>query len=186
MLIVDAIERATGHTFAAVLDHTVVAPLGLRNTFTLEQLADMQLCVPGFGSDVTLDGSIRDVRDVYHPGWCAPRLVASTAAEITRIFDALVNGELLQSASLEQMFTLVPLPPDTGAPPSIGAGMGLYCDSASKYGRNYHHAGGGPGYSTSATIYPDMTRGRVAIAVVLDSSEGRQAREFEGEWLENL
>lgn len=183
MLIVDAIERATGHTFAAVLDHIIVAPLGLKNTFALEQLADMQLCVPGFGSDVTPDASIRDVRDVYHPGWCAPRLVASTAAEVTRIFDALLNGELLESTPLEQMFALVPLPPESGAPPSIGAGMGVYSDRASKYGRNYHHGGGGPGYSTSVTIYPDMPRGRTAIAVFLDSSEGPEARETEEHWL---
>jgi D-alanyl-D-alanine carboxypeptidase len=186
MLIVDAIERATGHTFAAAVDHIVAAPLGLKNTFTLEQQADMQLCVPGFGSDVTADKSMRDVRGVYHPGWCAPRLVASTAAETTRIADALINGELLEPATLDRMFTLAPLPEDSGAPSSIAGGMGVYSDTASPHGRNYHHGGGGPGYSTSVTVYPDLRRSRVAIAVFLDSSEGPQARECEAKWLEKM
>jgi D-alanyl-D-alanine carboxypeptidase len=186
MLIVDAIERATGHPFATVLDHIVAAPLGLRNTFTLEQPSDMQLCVAGFGTDVTIDGSMRDVRDVYHPGWCAPRLVASTAAETTRIYDALFTGELLESRMLDRMLALVPMPGTSGAPPSIGAGMGVYSDAASKHGLNYHHGGGGPGYSTSVTIYPETPQGRVAIAVFLDSSEVPEARETEMEWLEKV
>jgi D-alanyl-D-alanine carboxypeptidase len=186
MLIVDAIERATGRGFAVVLDDSIAKPLGLTRTFTLERLADMQRCVPGAGSAVTIDKSIRDVRDVYHPGWCAPRLVASTTEETTRIFDALVSGELLESATRDRMFTLVPLPEDAGAPASIGGGMGVYSDAASPHGRTYHHGGGGPGYSTSVTIYPEMRQGRVAIAVFLDSSEGPEARECEGKWLEKL
>jgi D-alanyl-D-alanine carboxypeptidase len=183
MLIVDALERATGHSFARIVDGIITMPLGLKSTFALEQLADMQRCVPGFGSNVTLDGSIRDVRDVYHPGWCAPRVMASTTEETTRIFDALLDGELLKPATLDRMLTLVPLPPESGAPPTIGGGMGLYSDSASSRGRNFHHGGGGPGYGTSVTIYPDTPRGRVAIAVFVNSSEGPEARESEAHWL---
>src|SRR5437667_7643476 len=49
----------------------------------------MRRCVPGFGSEVTADRHLVDVRGSYHPGWCAPRLVASTAEQITQVFDAL-------------------------------------------------------------------------------------------------
>jgi len=183
MLIADAIERVTARTFANVLDEVIVAPLGLTGTFTLEDLDDMQRCVAGFGSQVTSDRSIRDVRTVYHPGWCAPRVAASTTEEVTRVYDALINGELLDPKTLDRMFALVPLPAESGAPSSIGAGMGVYSDGASRHGRNYHHGGGGPGYSTSVTIYPEMPQGRVAIAVFLDSSEGPEARETEEPWL---
>jgi D-alanyl-D-alanine carboxypeptidase len=183
MLIVDAIERVTNQTFARVLDETIVAPLALQRTCTLEQLEDLQRCVPGYSSEVSIDRTVRDVRGVYHPGWCAPRLVASTAEEVSRIFDALIQGELLASRTLEAMFTLVPLPPASGAPSSIGAGLGVYSDSASSRGLNYHHGGGGPGYSLSATIYPSTANGRVAVAVFLNSSEGTDARETEQQWL---
>jgi D-alanyl-D-alanine carboxypeptidase len=183
MLIVDALERVTNQTFAQVLNETIVAPLALQRTFTLERLEDLSRCVPGFSSEVSVDRSVRDVRGVYHPGWCAPRVVASTAEEVTRIFDALIQGELLASQTLERMFALVRLPPESGAPSSIGAGMGVYSDRESSRGRNYHHGGGGPGYSLSSTIYPDTPHGRVAVAVFMNSSEGVEARETEEQWL---
>jgi hypothetical protein len=53
-------------------------PLALRHTSVLEQIDDLMGCVPGFGSEVTTDGQVVDVRGRYHPGWCAPRLVASS------------------------------------------------------------------------------------------------------------
>jgi D-alanyl-D-alanine carboxypeptidase len=184
MMVVDALERVTNRAFANILDEIVTRPLGLHSTFVLNDLHDMQRCVPGVGSDVTSDRSSRDVRDVYHPGWCAPRVVASTTEETTRVFDALIAGELLKADTLEQMFTLVSL--GSGGPATVSAGMGVYSDSASRHGRNYHHGGGGPGYSTSVTIYPDMPQGRTAIAVFLDSSEGPEARECESQWIQRI
>jgi len=84
---------------------------------------------------VTPDGHIVDVRGRYHPGWCAPRLVASTAEDITRVFDGLIAGGVLAADTLTQMLTLVPLSNEPDE--SIGGGMGVYCDHASRWGRNY-------------------------------------------------
>lgn len=141
MLIVDILERVTGQSFAQVLDQFVRTPLALRRTSVLEQIDDLMECVPGFGSEVTTDGRIVDVRGRYHPGWCAPRLVASTAEEITRLFDALIAGEVLAPNTLSQMLTLVPLPGSQEPPMVLGGGMGLYSNGASPYGRNYHQGG---------------------------------------------
>jgi D-alanyl-D-alanine carboxypeptidase len=177
MLLIDIIERAAGRTFGAVVDEFVTGPLALRRTSVVEQVDDLLRCVPGFGSEVTLDAHIVDVRGRYHPGWCAPRLAVSTTEDVTRVFDGLIAGDVLEEPSLTQMLTLVPLSqaPDE----TIGVGMGVYSDRASRWGRNYHHGGGGPGYDLAATVYPDTPLGRISIAVFVNSSGGPQARDCE-------
>jgi D-alanyl-D-alanine carboxypeptidase len=186
MLILDVLERVTGHSFARVLNELVTTPLALRHTSVLEQIDDLMGCVPGFGSEVTTDGQVVDVRGRYHPGWCAPRLVASTAEEISRVFDALMTGHLLARPTLSQMLTLVPLPGSQEPPMVLGGGMGLYSNSASLYGRNYHHGGGGPGYDLSATTYPNARIGRVTVAVFVNSSVGPRAADIEEGLLPSL
>jgi D-alanyl-D-alanine carboxypeptidase len=177
MLLVDLLERVTGDSFARALATCVVAPLSLRATSVLETLDDLARCVPGFGTEVTADGSLVDVRGRYHPGWCAPRVVASTVEEVTRVFEALFAGELLKPSTLEQMLMTVPLSSEPSE--TIGVGMGIYSDAAAPGGSNCHHGGGGPGYDLSATVYPRTPRGRVAIAVFVNTSTGPRAADLE-------
>jgi D-alanyl-D-alanine carboxypeptidase len=186
MLLIDIIERVTDRTFARVLDEFVTAPLGLSRMSLLENIDDMRRCVPGFGSEVTADRHVVDVRGSYHPGWCAPRLVASTAEEITQVFDALIAGDVLRPDTLKQMLKLVPLPGRQDDQMVIHGGMGVYSDQASRYGRNYHHGGGGPGYDLGATVYPETPLGRVSIAVFVNSSSGPRAETREASLLARL
>jgi D-alanyl-D-alanine carboxypeptidase len=179
MLVVEVLERVTGRTFAQVLAQLVTQPLALQRTSVLETIEDLMACVPGFGSEVTEDGSLIDVRGRYHPGWCAPRVVSSTPAEITRTLDALFSGQLLAAETLHRMLTRVPLPALREPPMVIDGGMGLFSNTASRYGRNYGHGGGGPGYDLTADIYPDANGGRLAIAVFVDTSDGLRARDLE-------
>jgi hypothetical protein len=88
-----------------------------------------------FGSEVTEDGGLVDVRGRYHPGWCAPRVVSSTPAEITRTFDALFSGQLLAADMLRRMLTLVPLPELQSPPMVIGARRDLidHCQVAGAF-----------------------------------------------------
>jgi D-alanyl-D-alanine carboxypeptidase len=179
MLVTDVLERATGRTFASLVDSCIIEPLRLRRTSLLQTIDDLSACVAGFGGEVTDDGSTVDVRGRYHPGWCAPRVMASTAADVTCIFDALFSGRLLRDESLRRMLTLVPLPWLREAPLIIDGGMGLYSNSASLHGRNYEHGGSGPGYDLWTTIYPETPIGRVAVAVFVDTSRGPRAVELE-------
>jgi D-alanyl-D-alanine carboxypeptidase len=184
MLLIDIAERVTGRTFAALVDDFIVKPLDLRDTTVLERLDDMRRCVAGFGSVVTSDGRIVDVRGRYHPGWCAPRLIASTVEDVTLVFDRLIAGDLLAPETLAHMLTLAPL---SDQPDEIhGGGMGVYSDRGSSHGQNYHHGGGGPGYNLSATIYTHTPLGRVAIAVFVNSSCGPPAAECEQTLLARL
>ncbi len=51
------------------------------------------------------------------------------------MFDGLIAGGVLAADTLTQMLTLVPLSNEPDE--SIGGGMGVYCDHASRWGRNY-------------------------------------------------
>jgi D-alanyl-D-alanine carboxypeptidase len=186
MLLIDILERVTGRTFARILTDFVTKPLALRHTSVLEHIEDLMECVPGFGSEVSADGEVVDVRGRYHPGWCAPRLVASTVEEITHVFDALIAGAVLAPDTLAQMLTLVPLPEPRDSGMAIGGGMGVYSDRGSRHGRNYHHGGGGPGYDLAATVYPDTPIGRVSIAVFVNSSCGPPSEERSAALLDQL
>ena len=91
------------------------------------------------------------VVDIRHPGWCAPRVAASTAAETTRIFDGLFAGELVTEESVRRMITLRPLPVLRNPPLVIDAGIGLYSHAASPYGP--HYGSEGRGYEVTADVY---------------------------------
>jgi D-alanyl-D-alanine carboxypeptidase len=141
-------------------------------------------CVPGFGSEVAIDGIAVDVRGRYHPGWCAPRLVTSTVADITVLFDALCAGTLLLPETLAEMLEMVPL--STAADETHGAGLGVYTDSAWRWGGNYGHGGAGPGYNTWASALPETERGRVAVAVFVSNSSTPRALDCQMELLNGL
>lgn len=177
MLLVDILERVSGQTFARVLDDLLIAPLALQRTSVLTNIEDLMDCVPGFGSELTADHTIVDVRGRYHPGWCAPRVVASTADETTRVFDALLAGHLLTADSLAKMLTTVPLPGSREDGLTIGSAMGVYSVRSSRWGLSYAHGGGGPGYDLDAAVFPDSSLGRVSIAVFVNSSCGPRARD---------
>jgi D-alanyl-D-alanine carboxypeptidase len=170
MLVIDAIERATRQTFADAIDRFVREPLALSNTRAVTRVEDLEDCAAGFGSEVNRDRKIVDVRGLYHPGWCAPRLVVSTGRELTAIFAALVNGRLLSPSSRHRMLSTVPLPEPEGTIPTIHAGAGIFTDTTSPFGQNWHHAGGGPGYEISVTTYVDVANGPVTVAVLVNTS----------------
>lgn len=177
MLLIDLVERVTGQTFTEVINAFITKPLALQNTSVLEQVDDMMRCAAGFGSEVTSDGQVVDVRGRYHPGWCAPRLIASTAEDVTLVFDRLIAGDVLAPDTLTQMLTLTPLSNHPGEIHS--GGMGVYADRSSKRGQNYHHGGGGPGYDLGVTVYTDTSLGRLSIAVFVNSSCGPRAVDCE-------
>ena len=184
MLLIDIAERVTGQTFAEVVSDFIAKPLALQNTSVLEQVDDLMRCVPGFGSEVRSDGQVVDVRGLYHPGWCAPRLIASTAEDVTLVLDRLVAGDVLEPDTLAHMLTLAPL---SDQPDEIHCGgMGVYADRSSTRGQNYHHGGGGPGYNLGATIFTDTPVGRVSIAVFVNSSCGPRADDCEATLLARL
>ena len=177
MLLVEVLERATAQGFGQILSEVITKPLELQRTSVLQEIEDLSSCVPGYGPEVDAESRVVDVRGVYHPGWCAPGLVASTTEDITLVFDALLAGELLGPETLAEMLTLTPLPGDNIPPVTPAFGMGIFSDLASPHGRNYGHGGGGPGYDLDIVVLPDGPIGRVTVAAFVNSSCGPAARD---------
>jgi D-alanyl-D-alanine carboxypeptidase len=177
MLLRLVLEQVTGGTFASVIHDRIATPLALANTFAAERIDDWSTCVPGFGSEVDGDRRVVDVRPLYHPGWCAPGVVVSTAEETTAIVDALMAGRLLTRDSLAKMLTMERISVDAPETIDPASGMGIFTDTASTLGLNYGHGGGGPGYDLDVTVYPESRLGRVTIAVFVNTSSGARSQE---------
>jgi D-alanyl-D-alanine carboxypeptidase len=171
MLLRQIIESASGETFRSALARHVTAPVGLEDTFVAEHVHDWSTCVPGYGHEVSDDGNVVDIRDRYHPGWCAPGVAVSTVEDITRLFDAIFASELLDEESLSSMLNLVRVPGDH--PPAItpSYGMGIMGDPDAPCGTSFGHGGGGPGYVLWASIIPGSQWGRLAVAVFCNTSD---------------
>jgi len=160
MLVKRIAEEVTGVPYRALVSERIARPFGLRRTFVPESNDDLASLAPGTSSLLASDGSLRDVRAHYHPGWVSHGVVASTSSEIARFLDGLFHGEFLSRDSLNQMLELVPVFTAASSsssaedsalgPGKPGYGLGLMGDPASPWGLTVGHNGGGPCYSASA------------------------------------
>jgi D-alanyl-D-alanine carboxypeptidase len=159
MLLKRILEDVAGMSYRALVFERLARPLGLRRTFVAETIEDLAALAPAMSSALSVDGSARDVRLHYDPGWVSHGVVASTASEIVRFLDSLFGGRLLLPSSLNQMTVSVRVPEEKVGPRPENAprrwvqpsyGLGLMADPASPCGLVLGHNGGGPGYSASA------------------------------------
>jgi D-alanyl-D-alanine carboxypeptidase len=170
MLVRAILERVGGASHADLVAVHVAAPLGLRRTRVAETLDDLRPLAPAPSILVSADGAPRDVRGVYHPGWVAHGVVASTASEIALFADAFFGGRLVSAASVRRATELGPV---TEAGPrwrAPGYGLGVMGDRASPFGAVFGHNGGGPGYDASVFTAASL-RGRRVTACALSASE---------------
>jgi D-alanyl-D-alanine carboxypeptidase len=160
MLLKRILEEVSGRSYRELVAERIARPLGLSRTFVPESIPDLESLATGTSCALSADGSPRDVRAHYHPGWVSHGVIASTASEIVRFLDALFHGRLLSPRSLEAMMTLVRVPVERDASESPSSsplrmaapsyGLGLMGDPASPWGLLLGHNGGGPCYSASA------------------------------------
>jgi D-alanyl-D-alanine carboxypeptidase len=166
MLLKRILESVSGRSYRELVAERIARPLGLNRTFVAESIADLELLAPGTSCALSADGSPRDVRAHYHPGWVSHGVVASTTSDLVRFLDALFRGRLLSRQLLDEMMTLVrvPIERDSSASPtssplrmtSASYGLGLMGDPASPWGLIVGHNGGGPCYSASAFHAADL------------------------------
>jgi len=86
-------------TFATLIPARIARPLELRSTFVPESVEDLASLAPALSRDLTRDGTSRDVRSCYHPGWVSHGVAASTPSDIARFLDGLFGGRLLTAPS---------------------------------------------------------------------------------------
>jgi D-alanyl-D-alanine carboxypeptidase len=151
MLVRAIIERVSAQTFSQLLTEKIFRPLELQRSFVPETVEDLRPLAPAMSTALAADGSVRDARFYYHPGWVAHGVVASTPSELARFFDALFAGRLLSRASLNAMTDLVPVPAHLapGVPGKPSYGLGLMGDPTTELGPSWGHNGGALGYQAS-------------------------------------
>ena len=165
------VELTAKASFGDALQQHVLSHLALEQTFALNDMSEMGRVVPGYSALFSADEAIKDVRSVFHPGWCGTGLVASTSADLCRFFDALVGGRLLNQDSLERMLTLQRVPGVHPPAVSPSYGLGIMGDPDSPRGLAYGHGGGGPGWNLAAATIPDLRGHHVSIAVLCNHDE---------------
>jgi D-alanyl-D-alanine carboxypeptidase len=160
MLLKRIAEQTSGRSYAETIRERFVGPLGLARTFAPESPADLSTLVPAASTALSIDRAPREVRGLYHPGWVAHGVIASTPSDIARFVDALFCRGFLPGRSLQEMTTLVPIGPEVTAAAARwrkpGYGLGIMGDPESSWGRLWGHNGDGPGYTTSVLHAPDL------------------------------
>jgi D-alanyl-D-alanine carboxypeptidase len=182
MLLKRVLEEVTDASFSVLVAERIARPLGLRRTFAAETINDLAALAPGMSNTLSTDGSPRDVRTHYHPGWVSHGVIASTASDLVAFVDSLFRGALLSRHSLDQMIELVRVPMDPETLPDVrsrrgtpGYGLGLMGDPISPWGLLLGHNGGGPCYSASVFHAVDLDGATVcAMGAIEDdfSAEG--------------
>ncbi len=144
------LERTMAMSLRESLAQLVFIPAGLQQTEVIETLDDTTNLTPGYSKQLDADGPLSDISRRYHPGWVSHGLISSTAADVARFLDALMEGQFLGTASLRQMLDPIPVPVTHRFFTNPSYGLGIMLDPSSRIGSIAGHGGEGPGYSTAA------------------------------------
>lgn len=164
-LLRDILEAASKLSFRDLLQKHILGPLNLSDTTSVATRDDMQKFTPGYSRMFSPEAA--DVRSLYHPGWVYHGLVGSTGIDITKFFEAVFSGRLVNEKHLDLIKKPFALP-FTAKHCSPHYGRGFLGDPASRWGMALGHNGGGPGYSISCYSFPQNRRGILTIAAFVD------------------
>ncbi|WP_040806760.1 serine hydrolase domain-containing protein [Nocardia concava] len=150
------IDKVTGHPYAEEIDSRIIRPLAL--TDTLVPGDDQE--IPGTHSQGYLKSadSMVDITRFNPTVAGASGAMISTASDLNRFLDALVNGRLLRPAELQAMMTTRP----TGDSDGSAYGLGLISTPLPCGGSYWNHDGGTPGFRSLGGATSD---GRTATAM---------------------
>ncbi len=159
------LEKARGATFAQIAQEEICEPLNLTTTHILTKDEELAQLVFGPSKELGSQETGGNVPELYHIGWVAHGVAASTVQEISLFFAALLGGQLFSAALLREMCTYSPLPVMRDRPVlRPGYGMGLQIDHGWPEGPIYGNSGGGPG-ARIAVIHLPQQRSPITIAV---------------------
>ncbi len=102
------VERVTGHTYAHEVARRIIEPLRLRDTYVLDR-HDPRLPGPhahGYVA-ITEDGAttLHDVSEQSPWPWAEGGIISS-AADLTRLINAILQGRVVPAGELDEMFTV--------------------------------------------------------------------------------
>jgi D-alanyl-D-alanine carboxypeptidase len=175
MLLRRLIEVVTNQSYDRVMTDTIFTPLGLEKTSIITTVEAMRQLVPGYSNYLSDGHQVVDVRDLYHPGWAATGVLASTARDIASFYHELLAGDILSTDLKNEMLHLVQVTNQHLLFKRPGYGLGIMADSGSRYGTIYGHTGEGPGYCAAAYHARDFPGHPVTICVLCNSEGGVKA-----------
>lgn len=162
------IKKATGNNWQQEVTRRIVRPLGLRHTLA----PTTGTGIPGRHlhgySDFDDSGATIDVTEVNPSFAGAAGAMTSTAADLTRFYQALLGGHLLRPAQLAAMKTTVRTLELDFVWPGASYGLGLMRIPLSCGGSYYSHPGDFPGYTTRNGVSADGRR----VVVVATTGDG--------------
>jgi CubicO group peptidase (beta-lactamase class C family) len=157
-----AMERATGRTFAEIIQRDVVEPAGVTSITPNDRRAIV--------ADRTAFYAVRPGGGFEHGPYFDPSFklpgagFVGSAADVARLGAALLEGRLIGTAARSEMFRPVALSDGTPTEYALGLRVGEH------HGRPmYHLPGGGIGISTWIHLYPAE---RLAMAVLSNVATG--------------
>ncbi len=141
------VEEATDQAFADRLHERILDPLGLTDSFFAATEPVPGGTVQGYHlfGDELVNVSATHLSAQWTEGG-----MVSTTQDLMRFADALFGGELLQSASVAEMFTFVP-----SEPPGIAWGMGT-AKMETAAGDLVGMSGAGPGFAARMFRLPEQ------------------------------
>ncbi|KKO53193.1 serine hydrolase domain-containing protein [Paenibacillus sp. DMB20] len=136
------IQKVTGDTYAEQIRKRFIEPLGLTETFVMENSSH----IPGkhaTGYNMDRTGHLYDMTEMNQSWANAAGDMVSSVKDLTTFFSALLGGKLLNQEMMDQMFTTVDSPMGK-------VGLGIF-EGKTPDGQSYWgHAGGTFGFETRA------------------------------------
>jgi D-alanyl-D-alanine carboxypeptidase len=173
------IERVTQRPLGELIHDRIVTPLDLKHTYLPEQGDRGIQGEHPRGYHIDTKGELRDLTEA-DPSWAwAAGAMVSTPAELNTFMKAILDGELLEQAELDQMLTGVPTGDEEHFP---GATYGLGIESRELGGGTaWGHDGDIPGYQTRNAVAEDGTAVTVSVtALPYAIYDGPMEEIFEG------
>jgi D-alanyl-D-alanine carboxypeptidase len=151
------IEEVTGQSFEEELNTRILDPLNLTETTLATDFDFPEPHAQGYQYDPESPSAApEDVTDVPidpNGAWASGALI-STPADVATFFGALLAGDVVPEAQLEEMMQTVPGGGSPEGPGTNNAGLGIF-DWEVSCGEIWGHTGSFPGYRTLGAATPD-------------------------------
>lgn len=172
MLLLLMIEAVTKESFSKAIEKYIVKNIGLENTYVAEDI-DRGNVTSGYCRYLNNEEKIENITDKYDPWWCKTGLIVSTSQEVTKVYESLFSGKLVDMQSLRDMMEATPIMQPAG--PHFNNpcyGFGLMIDPEADYGGAYGHGGDGPGFNTWSVYYPNFYGRKIIITILCNTTMG--------------
>ena len=161
------IEKVTHDSWENQVTRRIIVPLGLHHTYAPG--TSTRLPRPHATGYLIFDKSTRVDTTAENMSWAdSAGALISTAADLTRFWNAIGGGTLLPAAQTREMHQTVPATGgDSVSVPGSRYGLGIFFIPLSCGGGYWSHEGDVPGYNTIGAVSSD---GHTTVALSINSN----------------